>query len=270
MLIFFVKFALASYARAQDTTIIARTVANAKPDYMLIVSGSVGAVFGVGGYEFAQEYNNPFTIGGQGQSFDVPLNIGGTAKFAFSKLRYGLAGDFSKAVMPDNYSQAVVVLKNNQLDTLGFRDVSSNLSVSSIPLLVTVEFMPVEAQFSTYVGLGAGIAFNSVFWSESLASSVPADPRKGGVYIDESQITPAGRVYAGVELDFDKRRTSHSILGSLLLEVRYTYIPVSAPLLKEFAKLPGAPSAWSEDFRIGGSGLGINIGVSVEFPGSFR
>jgi hypothetical protein len=59
-------------------------------------------------------------------------------------------------------------------------------------------------------------------------------------------------------------------LGSLLLEIRYTYIPVSAGLLKEFAGFPGAPERWKDDFHVGGSGLGLHIGVSVEFPGYFK
>jgi hypothetical protein len=242
-----------------------------QPDYMLIVTGWVGGVYGVSASEFFKEYQNPFTIGGQASTFNIPLSYGASVKAAASPdLRYGLNGEFFKAVMQDNYTQQVVIPANDEIDTIGARTVGSGLSVSSVPIIASIEYIPVESQFATYFGIGAGISFNKIYWSETVASTISNDPRRGGEYVNESNISPAARIYAGVELDFDKRRRAASILGSLLLEVRYTYIPVSAPLLKQFSSFPGAPARWSEDFQVGGSGLGLSLGISVEFPGYFK
>ncbi|MES2767027.1 MAG: hypothetical protein V4642_14225 [Bacteroidota bacterium] len=268
LIVFFSTYTPSFTQQQSRADSIARTF---RPDYTIIIAGSIGAVYGVSASDFFKEYNNPFTIGGKASSFNIPLSTGATVKAAYTQgIRYGVSGDFFKAVMRDNYDHAVVVLKENQLDTIGTRNIGSELSVSSIPVLATIEFIPVEAQFTTYFGVGAGVAFNKIFWKESVQTTVKNDPRTGGVYTDERKITPAGRIYAGVELDFDKRRRQSSILGSLLLEVRYTYIPVSSKLLEKFSSFPGAPERWKDDFSVGGSGLGLNIGVSVEFPGYFK
>ena len=132
-----------------------------------------------------------------------------------------------------------------------------------IPAMATIDYFPIQRQFTGYVGVGAGIAPVSFFWREDLSASVDPGARQSGVRYDDSALSPAFMARSGVSLGFDDP-VSKQTWGGIYFEVAYTYIPFSAPVFADLAKtLPAQPDGSFDDYNFQTGGFVVKIGFEI-------
>lgn len=245
----------ALHARPGDST---ESAAGRSP---VLLGGFLGPVFGISSPEFADAYTQ---FGGGPFSMDAPLSIGASTKTTVGDgLRAGASVEAYRGRFQDNYTQVVATGSGDTV--LGFRNIYQDMQVKVLPVFVTLEVVPVQAQFRTYAGIGVGLAYTEVFWQETVTSTLFGDRRTGGLHIDEQRFAPAFRLYTGVELGFDRER-GQAGLHSLTIEARYSYIPLSLPLLAGVAaQVDDAPEHWREPMTLTAGGLSLAVGVVVQF-----
>lgn len=176
-----------------------------------------GYIYGDNSGDFYNMYVNK--LNGENKSFKSSLNIGLSFKYQFFEyFKFGISADYIYSSLVDSYSQ--YVLKDIGLVE---RNIDDDISVYTYPIVLTIDYIPIEIPYRTYIGAGVGIALNQINWYENVSSSLQYDERASGKVIDDNFLSPAFKIYTGVELDFDKEY-KYSIVGSLNLEARLFYI----------------------------------------------
>lgn len=220
-------------------------------------------VFGVESPGFARAYS---AFGPPPFSFDSPLSLGAIGKTLVGSLRVGVSVEAYRARFQDNYQQTTEQSNAFGEKVPGFRSIYQDFTVKVLPVFATVEVVPVRAQFHTYAGMGVGAAYVAMYWNESVRYSNPSDKRKGGLYVDEVRVVPAARLYAGIELGFDRIGEKPSLLNSLFVETRYSFIPASLPLLQRIApQMDSPPAGWDAPVGVQTGGFSLAMGITLHF-----
>lgn len=214
-------------------------------------------VFGRNASEFFDDYRK--YLGGISSTFDAPLGIGGgISSFQIPDLGIGIKAAYSRSVVRETYLYAPLfdTTRPKQSTTQDF-------TLSVIPVMLTLDYFQLNRQFTTYVGVSAGLAFTDIQWTESLATTTLPGARLSGERYDDSHVSPAVGVRAGVSLGWDSR-TDAAVQPALYVEASYTYIPVSAPLFQEVAKtLSDPPERLRQAYAMQAGGFGVHIGISL-------
>lgn len=221
------------------------------------ISGDVFGTFGRHASQFFRDYSR--YLGGVASTFDAPVGLGfGVSSFQIPDIGIGLKVSYSRSVVRESY------LFTSALDsTRPNQTTSQNMTVSVIPVMLTLDYIPLDRQFTTYVGVAAGMAFTSIKWNEGLATVLLPGARASGERYDDSHVSPAIGARAGVSLGWDGRPDA-LVRPALFIEASYTFIPVSAPLFEEVAKtLPGSPARLREPYTIQAGGFGLHLGISL-------
>ncbi len=181
-----------------------------------IIYAQIGFSMASESKEFFDKYGE--LLGGFKTSFNKNPALGAGVKFQFSEnFRYCVEFEYLKFKLMDNYSLEIA-----ELDEKWIRSFSQRITIEDYPVLVSLEYMPINQQFRTYVGAGAGVLISSTVWNESVDSNIPRDSRKGGKHYDEVNYFPSFRFYVGTALGFDKI-DAKSLFGGLTVELKYNY-----------------------------------------------
>ena len=251
---------LASYAESYgmpDSVVKAKTGRMNKT-----ISAYLGSKFNLGNSEFYTEYAKAFHIN---NTYMVQPVVGICFRGEpIPGIRFGVSGEYFKGHFFDSFSEQAYSPIDSAL--VGIRSPTETIDFKAIPLLLTVDLIPSGNQFRTYSGIGIGLCVGHIRWEEVLSSTVKNDIRVGGVVYDESIISPAGCIYAGLELGFDKRSKDDNFV-SLTIEARYTYVGMSAPMFKAISsQFFRPPDSWQKNFLIGASSFSLQIGLSFQSP----
>jgi len=220
------------------------------------VWASLGGAFGMHSTDFFRSYK--LYLGGPSSTFDVPYVVeGGMSSYLTKHLSVGLSASYCKAVVRENY-QKLYPFADTAAKTMV--SVAQDFSVTSTPVLATIDYYPTDRQFATYVGAGIGIGLSTILWKQGVYGNGIASET---TQYSDSHIVPAGMVRAGISLGWDKERKT-KVAGALTFEVRYTFMSVTAPLYREMAgSLPNAGREVYGDYTIQTGGVGLHVGVSV-------
>ena len=224
----------------------------------------MGPVLGATSEKFFYNYNN--ILKGFETEFEFTPSIGGGVKFElFKGCRLGIDGSFYNARLVDGYW--LTMISGTDTTRALFNE---DIDINTQPIIVSFEIVPYYTQFRTYVGIGFGLTFSTIKWKENVYSDLPLDKRKGGLLFDESNVSSAFRCYTGVELGFDKRRSS-SFLGSLIIEARYTYIGRSVNIFDKLSKqFEEPPLEWNSGILILPGYICLNLAISFNYNKSTR
>lgn len=220
---------------------------------------TIGGVYGTSSSQFFNSYQD--VIGGDNSSLKHSPVYGAGLKFWLSdNYRVSVAVDYFKSEMYDSFAQSDS-LKIGKVN----RNIAEKLSSSTIPLTFSLDFIPVEQQFKTYVSLGGGIVISKVNWTERVYSDLHSDLREGGALYDKTDVFPLLRGAVGLELNFDKSVTGN-IIGSLTLELRYTYMFRNLDLFgKVKNQFDSPPSQLEEDVSFIPGYMSLNLQFGIEF-----
>jgi hypothetical protein len=208
--------------------------------------------------EFFEIYDN--YLDGLANRFKPSINLGAGTKFEIAdRLKLALAGNYFFATLKDSYDQIV------EFPEPGTRSIAQEIKVESIPLILSLEYIPYDAQFRTYFGGGGGICFGNIMWNEVVASDIRRDPRTGGEHFAENNVFPAMRFLAGVELGFDKYNRQ-TLLGSLIIELRYNHIFREVDFFRKIKRqFESPPEAFDRPVGLITGFLELNAAVSLNF-----
>lgn len=236
-----------------------RTLENSKePLTSFCVQVRGGIQLGLSGKTFIDKYVNYLSVP-ESPNFSTPFSYGITLTMDRGNVRYGL--DVERFTTGFQQS-AEVTVRDAGGASVGKRSLTEDLTLSCLPALAYVEFAPVLAQFHTFYGIGAGVNFASLNWNEKVTSEIVGDRRIGGALISESKVIPALRFYTGIHLGYDRQRSGKDHFGSLVIQLRYTYMPYTTQPFKVLGlQEPRALAQNNEEFTIGASSLALQLGV---------
>jgi hypothetical protein len=212
---------------------------------------------------FFEAYNDS-TLRGKSTSTGLSKKFNYTYLFSFvlkfpfrENLRWCLTGEFFRASVEDGFLETY-----QSYDGIAYRSVSEYLSVSSIPLIFSIEYIPYKRQFANYVGFGLGLSVGKVKWAEGVSSTSVYSLRNSCIYYDKVIAVPCTRLYSGVELAFDDKNNQNVIYG-LNIEAKLTYFLRYLNMFEKVKeKYKKYPSEWDNSYAIVPFYLGLSVGVS--------
>lgn len=233
--------------KAKDTT---------KVREMVFVS--ISGIYGGSSSSFFEDYDNYL---GESSTFKHTPAFGGGLKVLLTKnFRIGASVDYFTSELQDSYQS-----EDETESGIFERNINSKIDISTLPILLNFEYLPIEQQFKTYLSAGAGITFSNFRWEEQVFSNRPNDFRDGGVQYDESHIFPTIRAATGIELDFDDLVVGE-VIGNLTLELRYTYIFRNIDFYKEAKfEITDIPDDSDKSYYIIPGFLSLNLQIGLEY-----
>ncbi|MBL7998441.1 MAG: hypothetical protein JNL32_07380 [Candidatus Kapabacteria bacterium] len=234
----------------------------------IILNVRGGMQFGVNANDFFRPMSAILQLPKQ-PDFSLPLSVSVAAKFRTGMWNVGIDGGYTSTSVSENATVPARILPDTT--TVGSRNLSETVSLSLIPVILVAEIVPVESQFKTYMGVGAGVGFAGVKWTEKLSSDVPNDIRVGGTLLNETKVIPVFRIYSGIQFGYDKFAKSSSGSGSVIMEVHYTYAPVKVQAFRKFAEqFPVQPPQAFENVQIGASAVSLHLGFQFTLAATQR
>ncbi|MCS7177383.1 MAG: hypothetical protein NZ960_07215 [Candidatus Kapabacteria bacterium] len=148
----------------------------------------------------------------------------------------------------------------------GERVVRALLRLHSLPVWVGPEWQPIRSQFRTYLHAAAGIVVWHFLWQEHITTSIPGDPRHGGLYRNQRLLRPSVRVLAGTALSFDAAARG-SLLEGIRVEAAYCFLPLRDALLEPVAaQFPGSTLETGRPLPLSGSTLTLCASIALQIP----
>lgn len=218
---------------------------------------TVGGVYGGNSSVFLDDYEN--IIGGNEVKFKHTPAFGAGLKFWINeKYRLSIGGDYFFSSFNDSF---------DDFDSLDIgtvtRSIITKVNSSTLPIVFSVDYIPIEQQFKTYLSFGTGIVISKTKWTEQVNSNRSSDFRVGGTQYDATDINPLLRAAVGMELDFDKAVVGN-IIGNLTIEARYTYMFRNLNLFENIKNQLGDRSSLLEnsvEFIPGYLSLNLQFGI---------
>ena len=185
-------------------------------------------------------------------------------------LRLGSSGSL-RVVIYGAYAGGELTDLYDVIDTVGLdrplASIVETFSITSIPVMVGVEYAPVREQFTTYVGATVGGAYSDAEWTTVVRAvpnsgfARPATNQKGGSF------HPAYRIYAGIDYRFDRNLWSQGAVRGIFLEGSYLGIPIRrdyfAAIRNESRGLRVLPG--EDDGVIDLGGITFTLGINLQF-----
>lgn len=215
---------------------------------------------GIQAADFFRDYQG--VLGGTASSFGVPIGARASVnQYLTDEISVGVSGSFFRATIRENYTYD----PKPPATALGPpQNVTQNIEVSTVPVLFNLDLFPARRQFTGYLGVGLGLVFGHVFWSEEIQTSRLLGARRSGTRYDGSLIAPAAKLRAGVSLGFDGSVMARSATG-IRIEVGYTFAPLRDRFFtgqfESFTVPP--PERLRQEYLIDAGGVSIEIGISL-------
>lgn len=202
---------------------------NQKYDLKSILFLGLGGSFTSGSDSFFKIFEDEFAS--TKRLFQImPTLTAGTKVTIFPEFRFGL--QVSYQIVNFNTTNGQVV---DEPGLSGYRTLYQSFNITNMPVFVSADYMPYTSQFRTYTGFGLGFVVINTKWEEGVYSTIEQDTRIGGLNYDHTDIGGFGRIYAGVELGFDKDYEDY-FLGSLIIEASYSHTVVNTNLFHNVRK----------------------------------
>lgn len=222
-----------------------------------------------GGGSFFDSY--PLLFGGE-RELDVSISPGVGVRGRISDhLRWTAFGSYLWTGFSEVYDALSVSTDNGSglpLDTLlPAAQVQEDMSLQGFALLAGVEFSPVSSQFTSYVGASAGAGFISTSWFSTVRPFGTVVYHRPRINVEDTRVSPAVRLYSGVDLRFDYAEVNRSIVRGVFIEASWLWLPVTAdyfgPIHDLSQNLPILPQSRSATLDIGGFALGIGVNLQL-------
>jgi len=145
--------------------------------------------------------------------------------------------------------------------------VVEEFTVSSIPVLVGLEYAPVRDQFTTYAGASVGIAYSNVEWTTTVREQTAGGFSRPATNARDGAFHPAYRIYAGIDYRFDRNLWERGPVRGIFLEGSYLGVPIRrdyfAAIRGTGRELQGVPAHDDATLDIGG--VTFTVGVNLQF-----
>lgn len=226
--------------------------------YHTTVYLKLSSAYNTSSSEFFDIYGK--VLGGVVNQFKISPEIGLAVKLQISPyLRLGLSVDYTESKISDSYFQEF-----KDFESKGLRFIGQDITFRQLPILLNLEYIPYwGTQFRTFAGVGAGVNPSLTLWNERISSNVIYDKRESGDKFNSVDFLGAYRIYAGVDLGFDRQTLDH-YLASFILQLSYTEflgnIDFFEKIRSEFESVPN--ELFSKVLPVPGY---LSLGICISF-----
>jgi hypothetical protein len=163
---------------------------------------------------FFNQYNKVNFIGGNLKDFSHSPQIEvAYYQQIFNDFNLRVSARYINGSLSDMFNETYLIALpdiTRQLDCI------ENFTTSTIPVILSIEYMPFVTQYKTYVGAGIGLASSYFRWDETVTPYYNDIPRHGGTLFNQSNIVPCFNLYTGMELEFDGAEKGSFVHGVIL------------------------------------------------------
>jgi hypothetical protein len=239
-------------ARLRETNFVQRAGLRIEP--------GLSYTLGTNAKEFFQDYAQ--VLGGKSREFSTPVS--GSLRISRHLDEYqsiGLVAGFTRTNLRENYDYDPRVV---EVPLAPAQNVTQNMNIESIPLMVCYDLYPVDRQFTSYIGGSVGLGISHVQWYEDITVSRSPGARSKGERFDDWLYHLATELRAGVSLGFDGS-TQSAVRSGIRIECAYRHIPVRSDFMRNVARsfpLP-PPARLLNSYTLDIGGFAVHIGIMV-------
>lgn len=166
----------------------------------------------------------------------------------------------------DAYGFPPTVVDPDPDSVVAVAQIYETMSATAFPLLAGLQWSPIRAQFTSYVGVQAGGAFATASWetiTRPIGGSVYFRPETN---VDEAVLIPALRLYTGLDLRFDRFFANGKTFRGVYLEAAYLYMPLSLEYFREIRTIGRGLAVLppEDDASLNLGGFTVAFGVSIQ------
>lgn len=241
-------------------TIVATTNAQYGEGSNVRFEASVNWTLGIQAPEFIADYQS--VLGGTASSFGIPIGARASInQYLNDNVSVGLSGGFFRASIRETYNYDPQPPAERYAPT---QNVTQSIVVTAIPSFATIDFYPVKRQFTGFFGVGLGLLFGDVLWTEEIQTSRLPGARTSGKRYAGSVLAPAVKLRTGVSLGFDGPVDARTATG-IRVEVGYTVAPMQRAFMEgQFDSFAIAlPERLLGEYVIDPGGVSIEIGICL-------
>jgi hypothetical protein len=182
----------------------------------------------------------------------------------FDKLEIGMSMDILEVKLRDYYADFFEV--NGKLQSI---EISEAMDYNQFPLFLTCQYSPQNISYSSYLGVGLGLNFADLNWTEEVNSAIANNSRQGGEILNDNFVSPAMKFYAGTMLDFDKA-SEWDFLGAFHFEASFVYSFSNLKLFDKFNSLFNNPvPEFNQTYSFVPFYLSLSAGISFNLYPEF-
>jgi hypothetical protein len=204
-------------------------------------------------------------LGGKNTDFKMSPALSLYYKLDFSKnLRPCILFDYSTTTFTDNYSQNIVLSGKTN-----YRSIAEQMNANTTTILLCLEYLSVPSPYRSFAGIGAGLAYSSINWIETVTSNADFEKRKSGLAFDDDNYSLALRIYSGIDLEFDKDG-ERQFLGGMHFEGSFLWLYRRIPVFKNIrSQISNPPDYWSNEISFLPFYINLNAGISFNLYHNF-
>jgi len=226
----------------------------------LRIEPGLSYTWGTAADSFFKDYAG--VLGGTRREFDTPIS--GTLRISRHIDEHQSAGivvGFLRSTLRENYNYIPTRMSPALAPA---QNITQNINLETIPLMLCYDLYPVDRQFTSYVGAAAGIGFSHLRWFEDITSSANPGARSKGLRFDDWLYHIVLEARTGVSLGFDGSVES-AFRSGLRFECSYRFIPVRGQFMENVAKSFAAqpPASLSESYTIDVGGVSVHVGIMI-------
>lgn len=136
-----------------------------------------------------------------------------------------------------------------------------------MPVLVGIEYIPVQTQFATYVGAMIGAGPVTVEWKTLTQHESPGFLSRPELNATGVGLEPAARMYVGIDYQFDESMRERGMVRGIFVEGSYLVLPVRrdyfTAVRRQGRGIPTLPSADEATLQLGG--VAVTLGLNLQF-----
>lgn len=183
----------------------------------------------------------------------------------FEPFRLVISASYSSSTFEDLYTVPDTTVRGS--GAASSATLLEKFSASGVAGTIGLEYWPIETQFTTYVGLAAGLALCDVDWSTVTLESSRGEYSRPTLNTKGSSFAPVFRFYGGIEYRFDRYDFNNSLVRGIFLEAGFLTIPVQrdyfATVRQQGRGLPLLPEDNSASLDMGGFTLTLGVNLQL-------
>jgi hypothetical protein len=183
------------------------------------------------------------------------ISIGYKTQF-INNWRFAVAIEYTSCSFTDIHYETFSIGNNHYT-----RNSNEDFNISTLPVILSIEAVPIVSQFRTYFGFGLGLTLSRTIWNEDVNSTFKYDSRHSGTKYNNIDISPTIEIYLGIDLRFDRDEPDYFI-ESLNPELKFLFIYRRIDIFKNIkSEFVSIPKDWNNSYSFFPFYICFNLGL---------
>jgi len=139
--------------------------------------------------------------------------------------------------------------------------------VRVLPVMLGLEYAPIQTQFTTFLGGSCGLSLNNVEWATQTQRESAGELSRPALNADGVEPDLVARFYAGVDYRFDAAVRKRGVFRGVFVEASYLVLPVRRDYFASIRRQGRGidPLPPTEVATLGMGGVTLSLGVNLQF-----